>query len=267
MEQATLLEVVLKRDRIVVAAGLGGVVAVAWAYVFYLAWYMRGMAMNSLDATMAMPLMQSWSIMDFGLMFIMWAVMMVAMMVPTAAPMILLFAMVNRRRQEEQRPFVPTAVFLLGYVLVWSGFAALAALAQWGLHTATLLSPMMVSTSPFLGGTLLLAAGIYQWTPLKYVCLSHCRAPLVFLMSEWREGHRGALLMGLRHGLFCLGCCWILMGLLFVLGVMNLLWIAALAGFILLEKVAPRGQWLGRLTGVLLIGWGAWMIVGPLTFF
>jgi predicted metal-binding membrane protein len=126
---------------------------------------------------------------------------------------------------------------------------------------------MMVSTSPFLGGTLLLAAGIYQWTPLKYVCLSHCRAPLVFLMSEWREGHRGALLMGLRHGLFCLGCCWILMGLLFVLGVMNLLWIAALAGFILLEKVAPRGQWLGRLTGVLLIGWGAWMIVGPLTFF
>jgi predicted metal-binding membrane protein len=126
---------------------------------------------------------------------------------------------------------------------------------------------MMVSTSPFLGGTLLLAAGIYQWTPLKYVCLSHCRAPLGFLMSEWREGHRGALLMGLRHGLFCLGCCWVLMGLLFVLGVMNLLWIAALAGFILLEKVAPRGQWLGRLTGVLFIGWGAWMIVGPLTFF
>jgi predicted metal-binding membrane protein len=267
MEQATLLEVVLKRDRIVVAAGLAGVVAVAWAYVFYLAWNMRGMTMNSLDATMAMPLMQSWSIMDFGLMFIMWAVMMVAMMVPTAAPMILLFAMVNSRRREQQRPFVPTAVFLLGYVLVWSGFAALATLAQWGLHTAALLSPMMVSTSPFLGGTLLLTAGIYQWTPLKYVCLSHCRTPLGFLMSEWREGHSGALLMGLRHGLFCLGCCWVLMGLLFVLGVMSLLWIAALAGFILLEKVAPGGQWLGRLTGVLLIGWGAWMIVGPLTFF
>jgi predicted metal-binding membrane protein len=267
MEQATPLEVVLKRDRIVVAAGLAGVVAVAWAYVFYLAWDIRGMATNSLDAAMAMPQMQSWSIMDFGLMFIMWAVMMVAMMVPTATPMILLFATVNRRRREEQRPYVPTGVFLLGYVLVWSGFAGLAALAQWGLHTATLLSPMMVSTSPFLGGTLLLAAGIFQWTPLKYVCLSHCRTPLGFLMSEWREGHSGALLMGLRHGLFCLGCCWVLMGLLFVLGVMNLLWIAALAGFILLEKVAPGGQWLGRLTGVLLIGWGAWMIVGPLTFF
>jgi predicted metal-binding membrane protein len=242
MQQATPLEVVLKRDWIVVASGLAGVVAVAWAYVFYLTWHIRGMATNSLDAAMAMPRMQPWSIMDFGLMFIMWAVMMVAMM-------------------------VPTAVFLLGYVLVWSGFAALAALAQWGLHIAALLSPMMVSTSPFLGGTLLLAAGIYQWTPLKYACLSHCRTPLGFLMSEWREGHRGALLMGLRHGLFCLGCCWVLMSLLFVLGVMNLLWIAALAGFILLEKVTPGGQCLGRLTGLLLIGWGAWMIVGPLTFF
>ena len=196
MQQATPLEVVLKRDRIVVASGLAGVVAVAWAYVFYLTWHIRGMAMNSLDATMAMPRMQPWSIMDFGLMFIMWAVMMVAMMVPTAAPMMLPFATVNRRRREEQRPYVPTAVFLLGYVLVWSGFAALAALAQWGLHTATLLSPMMVSTSPFLGGTLLLAAGIYEWTPLKYVCLSHCRTPWAFSCPSGGKGITGHCLWG-----------------------------------------------------------------------
>jgi predicted metal-binding membrane protein len=184
MEQATPLEVVLKRDRIVVASGLAGVVAVAWAYVFYLAWDIRGMAIAASNEFVAMPQMQPWSIMGFGLMFIMWAVMMVAMMVPTAAPMILLFATVNRRRREEQRPYVPTGVFLLGYALVWSGFAGLAALAQWGLHTATLLSPMMVSTSPFLGGTLLLAAGAIHLLLLR-LASSPSQSPLSW--CEWED--------------------------------------------------------------------------------
>jgi predicted metal-binding membrane protein len=112
-----------------------------------------------------------------------------------------------------------------------------------------LLSPMLVSTSPLLGGTLLVAAGVFQWSPLKYLCLTHCRSPLGFLMSEWREGTKGVFVMGLRHGMFCLGCCWALMALLLVLGVMNLLWIAALAGFVLIEKVAPAGQWVGSLDG------------------
>lgn len=208
--------------------------------------------------------MRPWGVADFALTFVMWAVMMTAMMVPTAAPMILLFANVQRKRKESLRPFVPTGVFLLAYLVVWYGFAAIASVAQLGLHTAALLSPQLASTSPFLGGILLIAAGVFQWTPLKSVCLSHCRGPLAFLMSEWREGKAGAFLMGGRHGLFCLGCCWVLMTLLFVLGVMNLLWIAALAGFVLIEKLAPAGQWVGRITGILLVGWGVWTILSAL---
>ena len=251
MQKVTALEAVLKRDRIVVMSGIVAVVALAWIYVLYLAWDM--------GTGMAMPQLQPWGAVDFTLMFVMWAVMMVAMMVPTAAPMILVFATVNRKAREQQRPFVSTGVFLLGYVVVWSGFAAAATLAQWGLHSAALLSPMMVTTNAVLGGALLLTAGVFQWSRLKYVCLTHCRSPLGFLMTEWRAGTKGALTMGLRHGFLCLGCCWILMSLLFVLGVMNLLWIAALAGFVLVEKVAPAGHWVSRSTGLLLIGWGVWM--------
>ena len=255
MQRATTLEAVLRQDRGIVLVGVAGVAALAWAYTVYLAWDMRGMAM---------PLMQSWGAVDLALMFIMWAVMMVAMMVPTAAPMILVFAKVNRTRREQQRPFIPTSIFLGGYLIVWGGFAALAAIAQWGLHTGALLSPNMASASPYLGGALLLIAGVFQWSRLKYACLTQCRTPLGFLMSEWREGQKGALVMGLRHGTYCLGCCWILMGLLFVLGVMNLLWIAALAGFVLIEKVAPAGRRLSRITGLLLVAWGAWMVVEAL---
>ena len=257
-QTASSFESVLKQDRALVVAGLVGVTGLAWAYMLYLAWDMKGMHMG--PGGMAMPHLQSWGAVDFSLMFVMWAVMMVAMMVPTATPMILLFATVNRRRREEQRPFVPTGVFMLGYVAVWTAFAIGATLAQWGLHSAALLSPMMVSTSNLLGGALLLAAGIFQWTPIKHACLSRCRSPLGFLMSEWREGPRGASIMGLRHGLLCLGCCWVLMGLLFVLGVMNLLWIAALAGFVLVEKMSPGGHWVSRAVGLLLIAWAAWMI-------
>ena len=253
----TPIEAILKRDRAVVLAGVVAVSALAWAYTAYLA---QG---SSLDMTMAQ--LQSWSIADFGLMFLMWAVMMTAMMVPSAAPMVLLFATVNRRRREQQRPYVPTGVFLSGYVLVWCGFAAAATLANWGLHTNSLLSSMMGgSTSAYLGGALLMTAGIFQWSTLKSICLTRCRSPLSFLLSDWREGTGGALRMGLRHGIYCVGCCWILMGLLFVLGVMNLLWIAALAGFVLLEKAASGGRQVGRGTGVLLFAWGALMAAGVL---
>jgi len=249
------IESLLKRDRVLVVAGIVGVTALAWAYLVYLA-----QTMNGIGSGMAMAQLQSWTAADFGFMFLMWAVMMTGMMVPTAAPMILLFATVNRRRREQQKPFVRTAVFLLGYVLVWGGFAAVATVGNWALHVNSLLSSMMgESTSAYLGGALLIVAGLFQWSRLKYVCLTHCRSPLSFLMTGWREGPRGALSMGLRHGTYCVGCCWVLMGLLFVLGVMNLLWIAALAGFVLLEKVVPAGQRLSRVTGVLLVGWGALM--------
>ena len=178
---------------------------------------------------------------------------MVAMMVPSAAPMVLLFASVNRKRRERTSPYVPTAFFLLGYLLVWTSFSAAATLLQWSLHTAALLSSMMVSTSPLLGGFLLVAAGVFQFTPLKRACLSHCRSPLHFFMGEWKDGKSGALAMGTKHGTYCVGCCWVLMVLLFVAGVMNLLWVAAITVFVLVERVLPRGDVVGQVAGVTLI--------------
>jgi predicted metal-binding membrane protein len=209
---------------------------------------------------MSGPDMQSWSASTLVPLFLMWAEMMVAMMIPSAAPMILTFATVNRKRREQDRPFVPTGIFLSGYLVVWTAFSALAAVAQWILHSTALLSPMMVSTSPILGGALLIIAGIFQWTPLKNACLAHCRSPLSFLMTDWREGKPGAFVMGLKHGAYCTGCCWFLMALLFVAGVMNIWWVAAISILVLLEKVLPGGFQFGRVVGVVFAAWGVWMI-------
>jgi len=212
----------------------------------------------------AMPRMQSWAIRDVGLIFLMWTVMMIAMMTPSAAPMILMFASVQRRRREGRSPYVSTGVFLSGYLLVWAFFSALAALAQWGLHSAALLSPMMMTTSAALGGALLAGAGIFQWTPLKQACLTRCRSPFDFIMTEWREGTGGAVAMGLRHGLICAGCCWMLMAILFVAGVMNLVWVAVIAAFVFAEKLLPRGRWVSRHSGAALVVWGAWLALAPM---
>ena len=255
------LEQALRRDRAVVIAAILIIAAIAWAYTVYLSETGMGMG-DGMGMGMAMADMRSWSAADFGLMFVMWAVMMVAMMAPSAAPMLLMFAALNRRRRDQDAPYVPTGIFLAGYVIVWTVFAAAATGGNWGLHQASLLSSMMgSSTSGYLGGALLLAAGAFQWSPLKTACLKQCRTPMGFLMTSWREGHRGALRMGLEHGAYCLGCCWALMLLLFVLGIMNLVWIAALAAFVLAEKVAPMSEWVSRGTGVLLAGWGVWAIV------
>jgi predicted metal-binding membrane protein len=155
---------------------------------------------------------------------------------------------------------VPTAVFLAGYLTVWTAYSAAATLLQGALLEAALVSPMMVSTSPALGGGLLLAAGAFQWTPLKRACLNHCRSPLSVIMTQWREGTKGAFVMGLRHGSYCAGCCWILMALLFVAGVMNLLWVAAIAVFVLVEKAAPQGVWIGRAAGAAMFAAGVLML-------
>ena len=195
-------------------------------------------------------------------MFIMWIAMMVAMMLPSAAPMILLFGTVYHSRRARGDEFVSTGVFLSGYIAIWIVFAGVATLVQWGLHAATLLSPMMVSTSNILSGILFVTAGLYQWSHLKYVCITHCRSPLGFLMTDWREGNSGALFMGIRHGGFCLGCCWVLMSLLFVLGVMNLVWIAALAVFVLIEKMLPQRRWMSCASGFVLITAGIWKTLG-----
>jgi len=194
----------------------------------------------------------------------MWAVMMVAMMTPSATPMILMFARLNRQRQADQTPIPATMVFLLGYLLVWISFSAVATFVQWGLHSAALLSPETISVTPLLGGILLVLAGVYQFTPLKHACLSRCLTPIGFLMTEWREGTKGALIMGMRHGIYCVGCCWLLMALLFVAGVMNLLWGALIAACALVEKTVPAGQWVSRAIGLLTIGWGAWLLISLL---
>jgi predicted metal-binding membrane protein len=209
-------------------------------------------------AGMDMPAMQmsgfyEWGLPTVILLFLMWTVMMIAMMVPSAVPMIQAFLAVNEQRQNSSRPLVPVGIFLLGYLVVWTSFSALATLAQWGLHKAALLSPMMVATSPMVSGGLLLAAGVFQWTRLKRACLSRCRSPLSFLMSGWRDGTAGAFSMGLQHGAYCVGCCWALMALLFVVGVMNLLWIAVIALFVMAEKILPRGELLGNIGGVALV--------------
>jgi predicted metal-binding membrane protein len=252
------LEAVLRRDRAVTAAGLFGLVLLAWAYTVHLA-----RAMGPMDQSMLMPQAHGWGPDQVSWLFVMWVVMMTAMMIPSAAPVILLFAHVARRRRLKGELTGSPTVFVLGYLLAWTGYSLLAALAQWGLHSHALLSPAMAGTAPVLGASLLLAAGIYQWLPFKQRCLVHCRSPLGFFAQEWREGTLGALAMGARHGSYCVGCCWLLMALLFVGGVMNLLWVAVIAIVVMLEKLAPAGPELGRLMSVLMVGWGLWLLLGP----
>ena len=260
MSVSSILVAVLKLDRLVVTLGLAAVATLSWIYLICMDWGMRHMdvGMNMV----IMPAMQHWSAWDLVLVFLMWAVMMVAMMVPAASPVILLFAEINRRRNEHQGTFVSTGQFLLGYLTVWTGFSVLATLAQWGLLTTALVSPMMESTSKALDGGLLLAAGLFQFSRLKYACLAHCGSPMGFLATEWRDGSGGAFKMGLKHGGYCLGCCWTLMGLLFAFGVMNLLWVAVISGFVLLEKIISANQLISRLGGILFIGWAAWIVFG-----
>jgi len=256
------MESLLKHDRLLIIAGLIGLTALAWGYMIHEAGAMTltGVCCCA-GLKMSGPDIHAWSVATLVPLFLMWSEMMVAMMLPSAAPMILTFAMVNRKRREQEGPFVPAGIFALGYLAIWTAFSALAAAGQWTLHGAALLSPMMASTSPLLAGLLLIAAGVFQFTPLKNACLTHCRSPMSFLMTDWREGTRGALLMGLKHGAHCAGCCWMLMALLFVVGVMNMWWVAIIAVFVLLEKIAPKGLWLGKVAGALLVGWGTWISI------
>ncbi len=251
----------LARDRVLVLTGAALLAALAWAYTAYLAWAMHRMAgAGEMDMPgMLMPMKRHWSAWDGVLGFVMWSVMMVAMMVPSVSPTLLLFAKVNRARRERDDPFVPTFVFLAGYLAAWTAFSAVATALQAALHAAAVLSPDMRWTHPVLGGAILAATGFFQWSRLKRACLTHCRSPLDVLMKGWREGHWGAFRMGVEHGFSCLGCCWALMVLLLVLGVMNLAWVAALSAFVLIEKAARGGVWLSRASGVLLVAAGAWM--------
>ena len=248
-----------QRDRIAVLGALAATAAIAWAYLAKLAFDMD--AMGAMTMPEAMQL-HAWSVRDFALMFLMWAVMMVGMMLPTAAPTVLVYAAVARKARSQNSYAAPTAAFVSGYVAIWTLFSIAATGAQWAFDQAALLSPMMVSSSPWLGALLLVAAGIYQLTPAKEACLRHCRMPAHFIAEHWHPGITGAFRMGAIHGAFCLGCCWALMGLLFFGGVMNLLWIAAITLFVLAEKLLPFGRSSARWTGGVMILAGVGLAAG-----
>jgi predicted metal-binding membrane protein len=250
----------LRHDRLLLVAGLLLVAAASWLYL------LGGAGLTGDPMTSMEP--QVWGPGYATMMFIMWTLMMVAMMLPSATPMILLYAAVTRSRAGPGRPALAAVLFALAYVTVWAAFSATAVALQFGLARAALLSPMLQISSTLLAGALLIGAGIYQWTPLKQSCLHRCRSPLEFMLAHWRPGASGAFVLGLRHGVYCLGCCWVLMLLLFVGGVMNLAWVASLALFVLVEKLVPGGHWLGHAVGVGLIAWGTAVLLAselPLT--
>ncbi|MEY4730019.1 MAG: hypothetical protein RL020_1177 [Pseudomonadota bacterium] len=236
----------------VLIAGLVFITVMAWFYMFYL--YVAMPPMNA--AQMAKPNLQPWTSLTFAMMFIMWTVMMVAMMLPSALPTILLFA---KLKQNQTRQF-EVILFVGAYVALWTAFSFAATLLQWGLHTRGLLSVMDATNTPILGGAVLIVAGIYQWLPLKFVCLNRCRSPLSFLITRWKDGAWGAWQMGLQHGFYCVACCWALMLVLFVVGVMNLLWIAILSLYVIVEKLFFKGESGVRIAGAMLVFWGGWLI-------
>lgn len=252
-------ERLLQRSQFLVFSGLAAVIVISWGYMLHMNWGMSGT-----ETEITLACLTRWGPGDIAHMFLMWAIMMVAMMFPAATPMILMFTTVNKRQGGIQEPIIPTGLFVLGYFLVWTAYSALAAMAQYGLHLSALLTHHLVITSPFLGGVLLVGAGVFQWTPFRDACMSKCRSPLGFLMAEWREGRLGALIMGLKHGAYCVGCCWLLMLLSFVLGIMNMLWMAMVSVFMMVEKAYPGSQWLSRAAGLILVACGLWIAAGAM---
>ena len=210
------------------------------------------MAHDRMMAEMGMTMDMPRTTADLFFTFAMWAVMMVGMMAGSAAPVLLLFA-AARARRAGRGVRLAVLLFGLGYLTVWVGFSACAALVQWGFHETAMLSPAMTASSPYLAGAILVVAGAYELTPWKGACLTQCRSPLGFLMTNWRDGRLGALQMGIRHGAYCLGCCWALMCVLFVVGVMNLIWVATLTAFVLLEKIGPAGTVVARAAGAVMV--------------
>jgi predicted metal-binding membrane protein len=243
--------------------------ALAWSHLL---WLSVDMGMGGMDMTgfrmipagtgLMMPAHTPWRAMEFAFVFAMGTVMMVGMMTPSAMPMILMYARLGRYAEAQSTPLVATVWFVAGYFLVWVAFAVLATLVQWALERNALLDSAMASTSNILGGLVFVAAGSYQWTRLKDVCLTQCQMPFAFLMRHggFRRDVRGSLLLGVRHGAYCVGCCWALMVLLFVGGVMNSLWIVLLSLLIFLEKVTFLGRQIAPLAGIVLIAVGAWLL-------
>lgn len=261
------LERILRRDRQLVTAALGLTIACAWAYILLGAGMEAGAFSEAIATRSGIAgndlhgATQKWNAAYAVTVVAMWWFMMVAMMLPSAAPTILLTAALNRRSDENRKPYGAAGFFTAGYLFVWLLFSVVATTVQWELENSGLLSGMMQSANWYLSGGLLLAAGLWQLTPVKQACLRHCRSPVEYLVRHRRRGNHGALVMGMRHGTYCLGCCWAMMGLLFYAGVMNLLWVAGLALYVLLEKLVMAGQRLSRYAGVALMLAGGAMLV------
>ena len=240
------------RDRWLVVGALFATSALALGYTYWLA---TGFDMSGMMSPDFIP----WSAGHFAFMFAMWAVMMIGMMTPSVAPMVLLYEQIARQGAARGTPFAPAGWFAAGYLLAWTAFALVATLLQWLLEWRAVVTPMMAGTGRALGGALLIAAGVYQWLPVKDRCLAQCRAPLSFVQRHggFKPDARGSVRLGVLHGLYCIGCCWVLMALLFAFGVMNLLWIAGLMLFVLAEKVVPFPRVFTRVTGVIAIAAGA----------
>ena len=267
------LEAVLRRDRTIVAAALFVLAALAWAYVLWLAadmdmgdMDMSGFRMIPAGTALMMPATAPWNATEFALVFAMWAVMMVGMMTPSATPMILIYARVGRQAAQQGKPFAASSWFAGGYLLTWMGFALVATFAQWALERGSWLTPKMAAASGVLSGIVLIVTGLYQWTPLKDACLRQCRTPLQFIQHHggFRPDAFGSLALGARHGAYCVGCCWVLMAILFVGGVMNVLWIVAVTIFVLVEKMVPVGRVISRVTGAGIFASGVWVLAQTL---
>ncbi|SDR73881.1 DUF2182 domain-containing protein [Opitutus sp. GAS368] len=257
MAEPTTLESLLRRDRWLVGLALAVVIALCWAWIVPMAVDMYG----RMSGSSAWMMTDRWDFTHLVLLFAMWAVMMVGMMLPSAAPALLIYAAVVRKSPDGARAATHAYAFGGGYLLVWTVFSLAATVLQRALAKLLLLSPMMETSDRRLGGALLLVAGLFQFTPFKRACLQYCRSPAEFLTRHWRPGVAGGFRLGWLHGLYCLGCCWALMLLLFVGGVMNLWWIAGLTVFVLLEKVAPLGAQGGRLSGLPLMALGLWFLL------
>jgi predicted metal-binding membrane protein len=258
------LETLLKRDRLIVAASLASVTVLAWVY---LVWLARGMEMSH-EAMMATPGMEmmgmgtAWSARLFLVTLVMWTVMMAGMMTPSATPMILLYARVARQANLQGKPFASATWFGAGYLLSWTLFSLVATVAQYFLDRFALLTMAMDLGNPRLSGVLLVITGIYQWTPLKDSCLHQCRSPLSFIQQHggFKPEIGRSLRLGVHHGLYCIGCCWALMAILFAGGVMNLALAAALAALVLIEKLTPAGRIVARVAGIAMVAAGLWLL-------
>ena len=252
------------RDHWIVYVGMLIVCMLGWGYMAYMGWAMQHM--DVID--MWMPPRagtRAWTLYDFYMLFAMWAVMMIAMMTPSVLPMVSMYVTVNKSKRVKGQAYTPTFIFLSGYLIAWALFSVVISVTQYPLHTVGLLNPMMDSRSYLLSGAVLVVAGVYQWTPWKDACLEQCRSPLHYLMTSWREGYAGAIQMGIRHGMYCIGCCWALMAVMFAVGVMNVLWMVIIAFFVLAEKISPvSAKYLRIISGSGLVIWGSyWLSLYP----